>query len=253
MAVATATALLGSALLGAGGAAYAANKGAKATDRAADAATGAAGENNALARDIYDQNRNVLNPYIEQGVANSGRLNALLESNPFNYTPGQFEADPGYEFRMKEGLGRVTQSRAVGGLLKSGSALKALNDYAQGQASQEYGAWFNRDQARIAGQNDTTSRYVNALANQQGVGMAAGSALAGVGQNYVNTTSANNNNAATVTGNAALAGANQTGNLVGQGINALSYAVGNGVGQRGSSYAPANTYQGQPQMWGGAA
>lgn len=260
MAIATATALLAAAATTAAATAYGANKSSSAIKTATKAATKASDTNNALARDIYGENKSVLSPYIDSGVANAGKLNALLDTNPYSYKPGNyqagsFEEDPGYQFRKREGLSAVTQNRTTAGLLRSGSALKALNDYAQGSASQEYNNWFNRDQTRIngefnrdqanqAGQNNVTSQYINALGNQQGVGLAAGSALAGVGNNYVNATSANNNNAANVQGNAAIAGANQTNALIGQGINAAAYVGGNGgfnPATRGSSYPPINT------------
>ncbi len=54
--------------------------------------------------------------------------------------------DPGYQFRLGQGLQAAQNSAAGGGGLHSGRALKALNDYAQGQASQEFGASYNRFQ-----------------------------------------------------------------------------------------------------------
>ena len=217
-----------------------------ASKKATKAATNAAADNNALQRDIYSQNKTALSPYIDQGVTNSGKINALLVTNPYEFTADKFTADPGYQFRLNQGLSGVTQNKAVNGLLKSGSALKALNDYAQGGASQEYGAAYNRHE-------QSTGNYVNALQDQQGVGLSAAGALAGAGTGFANAVSANNNNAANTVGNAALAGANQTNNLLGQGVNALSYATGQGVNalsyatgqggfgaQRGSSYGGQN-------------
>jgi hypothetical protein len=57
---------------------------------------------------------------------------------------GNFQADPGYQFRLQQGLRAANAGYAAKGLLKSDAAVKGLNDYAQGQASQEYNNFFNR-------------------------------------------------------------------------------------------------------------
>jgi hypothetical protein len=72
-----------------------------------------------------------------------------------------FQASPDYQFRLSRGLEGVTQNKAVAGLLKSGSALKGLNDYAGASASAEYGDWYNR-QMGGAGLGQTAN-----AANQQ--------------------------------------------------------------------------------------
>jgi hypothetical protein len=55
-----------------------------------------------------------------------------------------FTADPGYQFALQQGLRSANAGYAARGLLKSDSAIKGLNDYAQGQAAQQYGNWWNR-------------------------------------------------------------------------------------------------------------
>lgn len=45
----------------------------------------------------------------------------------------------GYQFRLNEGLGAITGSRAASGLLNSGGTLKGLTRYAQDFASNEFG------------------------------------------------------------------------------------------------------------------
>ncbi len=66
-----------------------------------------------------------------------------------------FQADPGYQFRLNQGLDNV-QSRLAGrGLIGSGAEMKGLNDYAQGAASQEYGNAYGRfDNDRAFGRNN---------------------------------------------------------------------------------------------------
>ena len=97
-----------------------------------------------------------------------------------------FRNSTGYQFRVNEGQDSLNSGFGASGTLQSGAALKALDDYRQNMASNEFG------------------NYMGYLGNQQGVGLSAGSALAGVGQNYANSMAANNNNAASAIGNAAL-------------------------------------------------
>ncbi|MBA3578920.1 MAG: hypothetical protein H0W42_02945 [Gemmatimonadaceae bacterium] len=53
-------------------------------------------------------------------------------------------ADPGYQFRLDEGRKALEASKAGSGKFASGETLRALTDYGQGMASQEYGNVFNR-------------------------------------------------------------------------------------------------------------
>ena len=133
------------------------------------------------------------------------------------FGPEQFAQgiDPGYAFRLQQGQMANQRAANVGGGLIGGNALQGLQDYTQGQASQEYGNAFTRFQnqqtniynklAGIAGlgqnaQNQTNTLGTN-LANAQsqlGIGSAAAQAagnigaanaysgaLGGAGQNYM--------------------------------------------------------------------
>lgn len=250
----------------------------KAAGKAADASVQASRENAALMRDIYGQNKDVLNPFIQRGNVAGDHINALLglggtpggqqqggpaamslpsggnalasfnpaayggsnlnedialprgtmnpgsirtpsyqggysgrvpmaqnqaqgymgTAGPTNANGGQtaqeaandafdiFRNSTGYQFRVNEGQDAMNSGFGASGTLQSGAALKALDTYRQNMASNEFG------------------NYMGYLGNQQGVGLSAGSALAGVGQNYANSMAANNNNAASAIGNAAL-------------------------------------------------
>lgn len=74
-----------------------------------------------------------------------------------------FEKDPGYQFRMDEGARAVDSSAAARGGLLSGAALKAMQRYGQGFASNEYDNAYNRFT------NDQGNRY-NRLASMAGQG-----------------------------------------------------------------------------------
>lgn len=54
--------------------------------------------------------------------------------------------DPGYQFRLKQGVGAVENSAANRGLLRSSGTADRINETAQGIASQEFGNAYNRFQ-----------------------------------------------------------------------------------------------------------
>jgi len=56
----------------------------------------------------------------------------------------KFQEDPGYNFRLSEGLKALDRQAAARGGLMSGAALKAAGRYGQESASQEYGNAYNR-------------------------------------------------------------------------------------------------------------
>lgn len=95
------------------------------------------------------------------------------------FGPQQFlqNLDPGYQFRMQQGVQGVLNGAASRTGALSGPALRSLIDYNQGAASQEYGASFDRFQTQ---QGNIYQR----LLGLTGLGQ---SAAAGVGQQGVAT------------------------------------------------------------------
>ena len=59
-------------------------------------------------------------------------------------TEANMVADPGYQFRLKQGQQALENSASARGTLRGGAQLKALTDYSQGAASQEYQNAYNR-------------------------------------------------------------------------------------------------------------
>lgn len=88
-----------------------------------------------------------------------------------------FEADPGYAFRLSEGLKAVDRSMAARGLGTSGAAIKGVMREGQGQASQEYTNAFNRYQIN-------RSNQLNALMGLMGGGQTAATQQQQAAQNY---------------------------------------------------------------------
>ena len=62
------------------------------------------------------------------------------------FTPEMFKTDPGYAFRMSEGMKALERSAAARGNLLSGATLKGAQRYGQDLASQEFQNAFNRYQ-----------------------------------------------------------------------------------------------------------
>lgn len=216
MAIGTATAILGAAVLGGGASLAASSKNSKAISQATDGQLQATRESNALTERIYGENKNILTPFITGGTEAGSRINALLGlTNDNGQAASAFDAfrkSTGYDFRLGEGMKGLNASFAARGLGTSGAAAKAALNYGQNIGSAEFG------------------NYLGYLGNQQGVGLGAGSALAGVGQNYANTISANNNQSASAIGNGAIAQANNNNALYGN----LAGIAGNVAGSLSS-------------------
>jgi len=89
-----------------------------------------------------------------------------------------FQNSPGYQFRLGEGLRSVQNSAAARGGLGSGNSLRAVNDYAQGTASEDFYNFVNQ-------MNTLSGRGQTATTNQGGFagnyGSTAGNALGAYG------------------------------------------------------------------------
>jgi hypothetical protein len=92
--------------------------------------------------------------------------------------------DPGYQFRLDEGLKGLERGAAAKGTLLTGGTLKGLQRYAQDYASGEFGNTFNRnlDLARLGqfgagGLGEAAGLYgsnVGSIYGQQGNAQAQG-------------------------------------------------------------------------------
>jgi hypothetical protein len=177
----------------------------------------------ALQTQVYQQSRADFAPYRESGTANVNRLNTLLgiggntgaadygKYATAEFTPEMFAkgVDPGYAFRLSEGLKGIDRQAAARGGLISGNALKAASGYAGDQASQEYQNAFNRYQTTrgntlspfqtgaSAGQN---SAAMQGQANTN-YGTAGGQAISNYGQGVSGAYGAQGQGANTAYGN----------------------------------------------------
>lgn len=161
---------------------------------AADVQAGAADRASALSDAQYRQTREDQMPFLQAGVRALGKLEGAADYTPFGMS--QFQADPGYAFRLSEGQKSLDRSAAARGGLISGGALKAAARYGQDMGSQEYTNAFNRYQAErqaklgplqsLAGVGQTTANQLGSFgaanANTMGNYMTGGAAAQAAGQ-----------------------------------------------------------------------
>lgn len=152
-----------------------------------------------------------------------------------------FQADPGYAFRLSEGQKALERQAAARGGLISGAALKAAQRYGQDAASQEFTNAFNRYQTSRESQlNPLLSLAGRAQTASNTLGSAAGQYGTNVGNMYLGTGEAQ--------GNAMLAGAQARGSAY-QGIGNIlgrSNALGGYFGGQSGMYSDPTLIPMQP-------
>lgn len=183
-------AVVGSALIGSQGAKSAASTQADAATRAGD-----------VQKQQFEQQMALQEPYRQAGLTGQNRLMDLLglgaDKTAADYgkyardfSMADYQADPGYAFRLSEGMKQLAGgARARGGAV-SGRTMMGAQDYAQGLASQEYGNAFNRYQTNRANQLQPLGSLMSsgqaAASNQAGAagqyGVNAGNAYMTAGQ-----------------------------------------------------------------------
>lgn len=172
---AIAAAIVTSAAVGA----YSAKKGASAQQKAADEAA-------QVQREIFQKQTELAEPFRQTGITSQNELMRLLgiggDATAADYgmltrgfRPQDLEMDPGYQFRLREGMKALDRRLSAGGRMFSGGALKAGQQYGQELASQEYTNAFNRAQAQLNTRLGTLgSLYGAGQAAAQQVGQQAG-------------------------------------------------------------------------------
>lgn len=210
MAIATGTAILGAAAIGAAGSAISgivgSNKAAKAQEKAADKAAQA--QKNALAAQAE-----LTKPYVEAGKTAITEYQKMAPYQSFGMK--QFQADPGYGFRMSEGLKALERSASARGLLQSGGTLKDITRFGQNLASAEYENAFSRYLSEREARMDPY-RYLTGIGQAAAAGQAAN----------VGSTGAALADIAAQRGNVQAAQAMGTAGAIGNAIGSIGQAVG---------------------------
>jgi hypothetical protein len=188
-------------------------------------------------------------PGAPVSTGSTGDLQSLINPNlggfgslsqPFSE---QFQAptdvteknDPGYQFRLSQGMKLLQDSAAAKGNLLTGGTAKAITQYGQDLASNEYGATYNRamneylNRFNISNTNQTNQ--FNRLAALSGVGQTAASTLSNAGENLANNAS----NITIGSGNAQAAGINNAAAARASGYVGGANAITGGIGSATST------------------
>ena len=144
-------------------------------------------------REIFEKQTELQAPFREAGLTAQNRLLTYLglpggeQGADFGlygkpFTMADYQADPGYAFRMSEGMKALENSAAARGGLLSGTTLKGIQRFGQDLASQEYQNAYNRfyntrnqmlnPLQAFLGQGQTATNQLGAAASQMGQGLA---------------------------------------------------------------------------------
>lgn len=206
----------GATVVGAVGGALISSNAAKKASKSQSSAAKSATQ---ISHDEYLQTREDNAPWRaagEQALRQLGDLTKEGGDLTRRFTINDFIKDPGYDFRMSEGAKAIERSAAARGGVLGGATLKALTQYNQNFASNEFNNAYSRWNA------DNTNIY-NRLAGIAGVGQQANAANQQAGQFYAMNASNNLMGAANASGAAQIAAANQMTNALNTGVNAFTY------------------------------
>ena len=140
-------------------------------------------------KELYERGIGLQEPFRQAGITAQNRLLTLLglpggniQAKDFYsmarpFSQAQFKTDPGYAFRMSEGMKALERSAAARGGLLSGATMKGIERFGQNLASEEYANAFNRYQIErsarlnpiqaILGQGQTAAGTMGNLTSQQ--------------------------------------------------------------------------------------
>lgn len=174
---------IGGAAIASSGANKAADTQAQGADYAATLQKQSADEALALQKQQYDTQQQEIQPWLKSGTTAINQLAGETVPSfqaPTNVTE---QNDPGFQFRLQQGQKALEQSAAARGSVLSGATAKAINDYAQGSASSEYGNVYNRAMNEY---NTNVLGPYNRLSSLAGVGQQAQASSAQQGQGTAN-------------------------------------------------------------------
>jgi len=228
-------AIVGTAVLGTVASNKASSAQQSAANRATDVAAETADQQVALQREIFEKQTELQKPFREAGLAGQNRLMELLGIGGTAGAPGygryataefgadKFKTDPGYAFRMAEGMKALERSAAARGGLLSGATLRGTQRFGQDLASQEYQNAFNRFQAERAGTLNpfqalagTAQSSANTLGSQAG---QYGANVSNILGSYGSAAQGNIIGSGNAQASGYMGGANAIAGGVGQGIN----------------------------------
>jgi hypothetical protein len=227
-----------------------ASKQADATKAAASESAAAARYATDLQKAMFDKQIELQQPWQQAGVNALTKMQAgefaLPES--FKYDPNSMYQDPGYEFRLSEGMNALNRSMAAKGLGVSGAGVKGALRYGQNLGSQEFGAAYGRAMDEYNSRLNRANTGYNRLAALSGVGQTAtdkvGSAASSYGANVGNIAMGN----AATQGNALMQRGNIAAQQYGTAGRALDQALNTDWSKVGKYFGGGGGYSGAGQV-----
>lgn len=226
-----ATAVIGSAVIGGVMGNKSAGIQADSANRASDLQAQAASEATALQKEMWQRQLADQAPWQAAGANALGKMQGYAAPSQFKFGANEFNAgqDPGYAFRLKEGMKALEGTAAARGGLLSGNAMRAAVSYGQEMGSQEYQNAFSRAVTGYNANRSSEDAGYNRLAGLAGVGQTSTQQIGAAGQNFANaagnnmmTSGANAGNAVMAAGNARASSYQGWGNALGTGLQGLS-------------------------------
>ena len=205
----------------------------KAAQGAANAANAGAQSSIDLQRRMYEEGVARQQPFYQAGVnALPGYLSGIGQGGDLvrGFTQADYQADPGYAFRLSEGQKALDRQAAARGGMISGSALKAAQRFGQDMASQEYSNAYNRFR-------DTQGLQRNALAGVVGFAPSAAGSMNTSGQNYATGAGNAMMGQGVNTGNALIAGQQGRQSMYGDIGSTLGKYLGGGLSGPQASFS----------------
>lgn len=176
----------------------------------------------------YNQVRADQAPYRKAGTASLAQLSrGVAPGGTYarSFGMSDFNADPGYQFRLQQGEQGINRAASARGGQYSGATLKALARFNQDIGSQEYGNAYSRFNT------DRTTQF-NRNAALAGIGQTANTAVGNAGNAAYGTIAQAGQNSATQQGQALQsAGEARASGYVGR-----SNAIGSGIKQAYDAY-----------------
>lgn len=204
---------------------------------------------------MFERQVDLQEPFRQSGVNALGQLQSPQTQLPAAFS-GQVNmmADPGYQFRLSEGMKALDRQAAARGGLISGSALRGAQRFGQDLASQEYGAAYDRALTEYNAQVGRADTMYNRFAGQAGIGQTATNRLGGAAeQTGTNLANIIGQGATAQAGAIGAAGQARASGYMGQ-ANALNATLGNITNIAGQYMASRNASpygpSGSPSIYG---
>jgi len=205
--------------------------GSRAASRAADVQAQATQAAQDAQERMFNRQVELQEPFRQAGITALNKLIPLSDYTKFGMD--QFKQDPGYAFRLSEGMKALDRTAAARGGLLSGATLKGAQRYGEDLASQEYTNAFNRYQTERNAQ-------LNPLQSLAGVGQTATGALTNAAQQFGAQTGQNLQDIGTARASGYLGGSNALSSALGQAGQLYQY------GQRTNALAGMYNGSGAP-------